>query len=463
MKSIVRIFIRFVIAVVGIALLLLCVNGIFLVVWGYHMQNRSQVGSHIVSIAQDLTKQGDTYVLNKKGEKVLQEWYQWGMLLDGKGAVVWAKNLPEELPRQYSLQQVAQFTRWYLMDYPVDVWIHDDGLLVLGNAKNSYWKYGLEYPEKAFRTFPLWFLRAIVINGLVALLLFCLLCLWVFRSLQPLAQGIESLSQKQKIQLATTGMMGDLAEKINKTSLALQQQEMALQKRDMARSNWIAGISHDIRTPLSLVLGYASQLEENQVLPEPVKEQAGIIRRQGMKIKCLVNDLNLAAKLEYEMQPIHREPVHPAQLLRKTVAEFLNIGLDRHYTLDLQVEPEVEAYYTLVDQVLLQRALSNIIQNCIEHNPQGCNIFIKMYILTEYCNIVVADDGIGIKEDSLKRLRTSHHYMVSDHISEEQRHGLGLLIVEQILKAHEGRIDITSKVREGVQVRIWLPLFEKGI
>ena len=127
MKSIVRIFIRFVIAVVGIALLLLCVNGIFLVVWGYHMQNRSQVGSHIVSIAQDLTKQGDTYVLNKKGEKVLQEWYQWGMLLDGKGAVVWAKNLPEELPRQYSLQQVAQFTRWYLMDYPVDVWIHDDG------------------------------------------------------------------------------------------------------------------------------------------------------------------------------------------------------------------------------------------------------------------------------------------------------------------------------------------------
>ena len=74
-------------------------------------------------------------------------------------------------------------------------------------------------------------------------------------------------------------------------------------KRDQARSDWINGISHDIRTPLSVVMGYASQMESDGSLGERQREQAGIIRRQSETIRSLVGDLNLTMRLDYEMQP----------------------------------------------------------------------------------------------------------------------------------------------------------------
>ena len=77
-----------------------------------------------------------------------------------------------------------------------------------------------------------------------------------------------------------------------------------------------------IRTPLSMVMGYASQLEDNPHLSSDEREQARIIRRQSEKIKTLVNDLNLASKLEYEMQPLRTDSIVPAALVRGVVAEF---------------------------------------------------------------------------------------------------------------------------------------------
>ena len=88
---------------------------------------------------------------------------------------------------------------------------------------------------------------------------------------------------------------------INKTSERLIRQEADLNRRDSARTEWIAGVSHDIRTPLSLVMGYASQLEEDDNLPPEAREKAAVIRSQSERIKSLVSDLNLASKLEYAM------------------------------------------------------------------------------------------------------------------------------------------------------------------
>src|SRR5690606_40331414 len=72
-------------------------------------------------------------------------------------------------------------------------------------------------------------------------------------------------------------------------------QEQSPEGEGEARSNWIAGISHDVRTPLSMVLGYASELEENEALPQPEREKARIIRRQGEKLRKPIHDLKLVS------------------------------------------------------------------------------------------------------------------------------------------------------------------------
>ena len=90
-----------------------------------------------------------------------------------------------------------------------------------------------------------------------------------------------------------------------------------LLKKDNTRAEWIRGISHDIRTPLSMILGYASEIEETSSLPETTRKQAEIIRRHSEKLKNLVEDLNLTTKLEYSMQPMQKQRLDPVELARQ--------------------------------------------------------------------------------------------------------------------------------------------------
>ena len=79
--------------------------------------------------------------------------------------------------------------------------------------------------------------------------------------------------------------------------------------RDRARTEWISGVSHDIRTPLSLVLGYSNLLEEQACTDEKIRKEASVIRQESLKIRDLIEDLNLTSKLEYHMQPLRMEQV----------------------------------------------------------------------------------------------------------------------------------------------------------
>ena len=208
----------------------------------------------------------------------------WAMLIGQDGEVLWGYDLPDDLPEQYSLTDVASFSRSYLRDYQVQVWVREDGLLVIGGPKGSTWKYVFSMDREVLHLVPYWagmvfFLAQACVVGVSYLLL----RLW-FRSDQN--------------------------------------------KRDQARSDWINGISHDIRTPLSVVMGYASQMESDGSLGERQREQAGIIRRQSETIRSLVGDLNLTMRLDYEMQPLRKAPLSPAALIRQTAADFLNGGLD---------------------------------------------------------------------------------------------------------------------------------------
>ncbi|MBN3585179.1 hypothetical protein JYB64_22585, partial [Algoriphagus aestuarii] len=138
-----------------------------------------------------------------------------------------------------------------------------------------------------------------------------------------------------------------------------------LKSRDEARSNWIAGISHDIRTPLSMILGHASDLEENSVIPEEQRRQAGIIRQQAEKLRSLVSDLNLVSMLEYEMQPLEKKPIRLSALARQVASEFLNEGLEEKYV--LEIEALEETALVNGDERLLTRAIRNLIHNSIRH------------------------------------------------------------------------------------------------
>ncbi|WP_277409602.1 sensor histidine kinase [Lacrimispora xylanisolvens] len=252
----------------------------------------------------------------------------------------------------------------------------------------------------------------------------------------------------QPVALPAQGILGDLATGINHASDQLIRQESALNKRDNARTTWIAGISHDIRTPLSVIMGYAGQMEEDNTLNKKHQELAVTIRTQCQKIKALINDLNLASKLEYDMQPIRKEEFLLAPLIRSIVAELLNSNCSPRYTLSLSIDENAQNTSIIGDSQLIKRAITNIILNSMRHNPDGCDITIQLNTGSGTVFLSVTDNGTGFPVQTLKRLNHPMEPMELDN------HGLGLTIVRQIMKAHNGTAAFSNLTGGGCRVTL---------
>ncbi|HIU74701.1 MAG TPA: HAMP domain-containing histidine kinase [Candidatus Pelethocola excrementipullorum] len=370
----------------------------------------------------------------------------WAMLLDEDGKAFWSVDLPAEIPTTYSIQDVAVFSKGYLEDYPVFIWNTDAGLLVLGYPENSYAKLISNYYSiNALRTLPIFAVVILAADLLILFLAYFYSKHKIMNNTIPIVDSIKALSDGNPVSLSMGGELSEVAKSINIVSEKLS-------KQNEARANWISGVSHDIRTPLSMILGYAYRITENETTSESIREQATIIRNQSVKIKDLVQDLNLVSQLEYEMQPLKKSSVRIAKLLRSYVVEALNTGLPESYSLGLEIEPNMEPFEFECDERLISRAVSNLVQNSMKHNIQGCDIMLMLEGGDTGFSISVLDNGTGITPEKLQEIHTKQHYMEStdDHLN--LRHGLGLRLVRQIAEAHHGRIEVEDNVPSGLKV-----------
>ena len=217
MKTFVRLIRRYVLAAVGIVLLLVFLGLGLLVFLGWqettHLPQRTYASSEIADAMVE-TPAG----LALGAAHTPEEWmdgYAWAMVLDDTGNIRWSYALPDALNHAYTTGEVAGFARWYLDDYPVFCWAEDYGLFVIGLARGSLWKCSIytspEYILNLAKTIPLGF-------GLLLLLaaICCFLLSWQgAKRLETVASGLDALAEGQTVQLPTEGFAGELAEKLN--------------------------------------------------------------------------------------------------------------------------------------------------------------------------------------------------------------------------------------------------------
>ena len=413
-------------------------------------------GSHsptqlLEAITEDLQQSASGYLLSDNTVAKMEQENVWCMMISNEsGNVLWNYKLPSELPQHYTPGDVAEMTRWYLQEYPVFVSNQSDELLVIGYPKDSFWKISAYKTFASIKIDILGLVSLFLLNIVIVLILFVHNSRKVEKSIKPILTGIEEISAGKNTQLVEHGELAEINTKLNKVAITLQQ-------RDMARANWISGISHDIRTPLSMVLGYSSSLETDNTLNAEQQEKVAAIRQQAAKIKYLIEDLNLTAKLEYDMQPLRVEKIHLVELARQVVCEFLDSNLDDSFSIDFITDSDSELLYINGDETLLKRAITNLIQNSIGHNPSGCEITVSVSCNNQNATVIIADNGIGIPAQKLKELNTKTHYMESTDEKLNLRHGLGMLLVRQIVDAHHGVIKIESKPQEGFKTTLTFP------
>jgi len=449
MKAFGKYISKYLLSFFAFALVLLLINILaFALTFGgivFREYGSASPANMLEAVAADLSASGIS-------EERLQELNRnqiWAMLLDASGHCIWEASLPEEIPTQYTIQDVAVFSKGYLQDYPVFVRNTDNGLLVLGYPKDSFMKLtGNYFPIRAIRIFPLFITGILAIDIVLLFLVYYLSKRKISKNTEPIMASIKTLSTGKPVDLSIRGELSEIADSVNQASQVLSRQ-------NQARANWISGVSHDIRTPLSIILGYSGRIANEATASDSIRKQAETIKQQSMKIKDLVQDLNLVSQLEYDMQPVHKEPVRLSGLLRSYTAELLSTDISGNYPVEIHIPPSAEAVTLDCDARLILRAIANLVQNSIRHNPEGCSIILALNCTPDTICLYVSDNGVGMSAEKMKELKERPHYMESTDDRLDLRHGLGLILVRQIVDAHQGTMRIKSEEQRGYRVTLF--------
>ena len=461
MKSIPKLIKRFVGILMLSSFLILVTNVIVLAIIADAQSPNSSPWKTAEQAAESIERSEQGYMMSDKMIEELNAQNIWAVYIDNAtGECVWhSDNLPDTVPLEYTVSDIANLTRGYIDGYPTFTGAGENGLIVLGYPKDSFWKHMWPSWDYQFiANLPKTILIVLALNVCIIFTIYMVVNTKLLKSVKPITDGIQALPTGQPIVLKEKGVLSEISANINRTSEVLQSQNYQLKKKETARANWIAGVSHDIRTPISMVMGYASQLENSKQLPEEERQKAAVIVKQSQRMKNLINDLNLASKLEYNMQPTHIEQVNVISVVRQVVVDFINLDIDGKYPIEWLTDSDLNTLIINADKDLIKRAVSNLIQNSINHNADGCTIYVAVKECNRSCNIVVSDNGVGATDEQIDKLNNSPHYMVCDENTSEQRHGLGLLIVKQIAAAHKGTVEIRHSEYGGLEVKICLPI-----
>jgi two-component system sensor histidine kinase BaeS len=226
-----------------------------------------------------------------------------------------------------------------------------------------------------------------------------------------------------------------------------------LKASDERRRSFLADVTHELRTPLSVIRGQAEALADGVYVADA--EHVAPILDATQTLEALVEDLRTLALTEAGSLVLSREPVEPASLVYDTIASFEPQAEAANVTLSAEIDQGVGMVD--VDVQRLRRVIGNVVSNALRHTHAGGSVRVGVGSEPDRVVITVTDTGEGIAPELLPRV---FERFVRGPGSTGS--GLGLAIVHDIVTAHGGDVDIESKVGEGTTLRLKLPSAPRG-
>ncbi len=271
-----------------------------------------------------------------------------------------------------------------------------------------------------------------------------------------------ALTRQRETSAATREKMrlnADLAEQLRFAAEEAQIAREAAERASHAKSEFLARMSHDLRTPLNVIIGF-SEVMSSEVLGKAeawprYRAYAGDILRSGEFLLALVNDILDIARIEAGSLSLKPEPVDLSQAISETVARLRHLA-DRD-GITLVITSMGETGPVMADRRAVEQILQNLISNAIKFTPAGNRAGVRLIQSADTASIEVWDEGIGIAAEELPRLGEPFHRIGSAHVAERPGTGLGLAIVRSLVMLHGGSLDFKSVVGSGTTVRVILP------
>ena len=230
---------------------------------------------------------------------------------------------------------------------------------------------------------------------------------------------------------------------------ALLQQKKKQKMLDQQKKQFTANVSHDLKTPLTSIAGYAELIETGMAKPEDIKPFAGVIRKQALRLVNLSEDIIQLSQLEEsDDEDMSFESVNLYEIAQRCV-EALNINaINKCVTLNLTGE---ECYIRGKAQ-LVEELVYNLCDNAIRYNKENGNVTVTVTPLEKGASVSVKDTGIGIPEKYQERIFERFFRVDKSRSKATGGTGLGLAIVKHITQLHDAKLEISSEEGKGTEI-----------
>ncbi|MBB4824613.1 signal transduction histidine kinase [Sporosarcina luteola] len=337
-----------------------------------------------------------------------------------------------------------------------------DGSIAVVRMENPYYQALESLDKDLFSSFSKWF----VLYHLLLLFVTLGFSLWIGRRFgKPVfyfLRWMERLSKKEyrrpedrKIRRRKDDRLKrkyriyeDVDVSLTRLAQNLQENERMINQTEKLREDWITGLSHDLKTPLSSIYGYAVMLESNhQWSSEEVRGFAKTMMEKAGYMDALINDLTYTYQLKNDGVQLDKKNVELYEYIRSYLER-------RDWRNPIYIEGEQRGL-VLIDPSRFERVLDNLIGNASKHNQPETAIHLQLATLPDWIELVIRDEGAGIPPEVIDHL-FNRYYRGTNTTTDESGTGLGLTIAKQLIEAHGGEVQVFSSSK-GTEIAIRLP------
>lgn len=262
---------------------------------------------------------------------------------------------------------------------------------------------------------------------------------------QSILKPIEQVADDMDFADATTGYK-ELVPFIQK----IKDQHADIMKNANMRQAFTANVSHELKTPLTSISGYAELIESGMASDEDVTRFAHEIHRNSKRLLTLINDTIRLSELDSSEKTIEFEDVD-LYVIAKNCVTMLQVNADKH---DVHISILGESSVIYANKNMMEELVYNLCDNAIRYNNKGGTVQVIVQNLDDRIELCVNDTGIGIPEKSQKRVFERFYRVDKSRSKETGGTGLGLAIVKHIIAKHNAEISLESEVGRGTKIKV---------